>query len=130
MVTPSSKYKTVDHTCPCMKKTSKSAQASVTPVYVHIEGSIQKYEGTLKMHLKLLNNNGQKMVKGSTLKVEVGELITAEVTGPHLRLLSLRGYARDCFVTPTPDKTDKLRHNLLVDGLVNTFRLNYYLWIS
>jgi len=104
--------------CAYNRKTQDST-AAVQPILGEIVGDLSQTGATVDVALNLLDDSGAVVATGDSHAVAVGEIVNAEVTGPHLVALGLNAYATDCWVTSKNDPADTLRWDLITDNCPN-----------
>jgi len=104
--------------CAYNRKTQGST-AAVQPILGEIVGDLSQTGATVDVALNLLDDTGAVVATGDSLPVSVGNEVTAQVTGPHLKALGLNAFATDCWVTSKNDPADTLRWNLITGNCPN-----------
>jgi len=104
--------------CAYNRKT-QAVTAAVQPILGEIVGDLSQTGATVDVALNLLDDNGDVVATGDSHAVSVGEVVNAEVTGPHLAALGLNAFATDCWVTSKNDAADPLRWDLITGNCPN-----------
>jgi len=88
--------------CTFDTETGKSAGAHIKPIVPTVTGDLVQKGGAVTMGLYLMDEDGDLIGSGSSLKVKVGVVVNAVVSGTSLAGTGLVARATKCYVTPDP----------------------------